>query len=82
MKFLIHNKLIIYMFPMLFLISCATTSKDVYLQSGQKGIEISCRTSNVDNCYSKAGNQCKDRGYNIIRRSEKNSNTKLIIACR
>ena len=76
------NKTLIYLFSMIFITSCAATSKDIYLQSGQKGIQISCQSSDIDSCYSKAGEQCKDRGYNIISRSEKNSNTKLVIACR
>ena len=76
------NKLLLYLFTSMFIASCATSSKDIYLQSGQKGVQISCHSSDIDSCYSKAGEQCKDRGYNIISRSEKNSNTKLVIACR
>ena len=81
-KAIMKNKLLFYLCSTIFITSCATTSKDIYLQSGQKGIQISCHSSDIDSCYSKAGEQCKERGYNIISRSEKNSNSKLVIACR
>jgi len=54
----------------------------VYLQSGKKGVIVSCPSSNMDSCYSDAGQACGEKGYNIFKKSVDGSYTKLTISCR
>ncbi len=66
---------------LLLLTSCATT-QEIYLQSGKKGIIVSCPSSDMDSCYKEAGEACGVAGYNIFRKSVDGNSTKLIISCR
>lgn len=51
----------------LFLAGCASAT-DTYTPSGQKGYAINCSGTARDwgACYSKAGDLCGSRGYDII----------------
>jgi len=67
----------------MFLASCATVdSKEVYLQSGKKGLSIKCAANDMDSCHHEAGNQCKGSGYNVFNRREDNGNIIMTISCR
>ena len=74
-------KIALYSIFVLLISSCATT-QEVYLQSGKKGVIVSCPSSNMDSCYNDAGQACGEKGYNIFKKSVDGSYTKLTISCR
>lgn len=51
------------------LTGCAT-QESVYLPDGRQGFAITCSGTdlNWDDCYAKAGNVCRSKGYEIVRR--------------
>ena len=54
----------------LFLSGCAMASK-TYTATGREGYKIDCSGSanSWGNCYKKAGDLCKERGYSVITKS-------------
>jgi hypothetical protein len=49
------------------LVGCAT-GKETYTPSGKKGYTVSCDGAVLgwSHCYEKAGEICKEKGYNIL----------------
>ena len=54
-------------FAALILTGCAT-SQETYTESGRPGYTIDCSGTarNWGMCYEKAGNICRERGYDIV----------------
>lgn len=57
-----------------FLAGCAT-QKNIYLPDGRQGFSIACNGAALswDLCYEKAGQICKNRGYEILSREGEES---------
>lgn len=55
----------------LLLLSCATSTK-TYLASGAEGHSINCSGTALSwgNCYTKAGEICGSRGYDVVNKSD------------
>jgi hypothetical protein len=55
----------------LLLAGCAT-QKTVYLPDGRQGHAIECSGTDLswNDCYAKAGETCKARGYDVVTRNE------------
>ena len=45
---------------------CAVLATPTHLPDGSMGYGINCSGSNWNSCYQKAGELCKERGYEII----------------
>ena len=65
-------KVAVIFFIILFIGSCATSSK-TYLPSGEEGYSVTCSGTALTwgNCYQKAGELWGSRGYDVISRSDK-----------
>ena len=63
----------------LLLASCVTV-KDVYLPSGEKAHAIDCSGAVMtrEMCQEKAGELCKDKGYEILSYTEEEQTTLIV----
>lgn len=63
-------------FMIILTVGCATSSK-TYTQDGSTGHVINCSGSalNWGMCYEKAGNICKECGFDILEKSSESGNT-------
>ena len=65
-------KNIILFIPVLCLLCGCVYSKDVYTSDGDLAYNIVCggTLNSWDNCYTKAGKICKEKGYEILKQDE------------
>jgi hypothetical protein len=57
---------------LVFILGCGAVASKTYLPSGEEGYTISCSANyqTWGHCYQKAGNLCRNRGYDIIMKSD------------
>ena len=88
-------KNIILFIPVLCLLCGCVYSKDVYTSDGDLAYNIVCggTLNSWDNCYTKAGKICKEKGYEVLKQDEsqydiplnpgqRGVNRNLIIRCK
>ena len=64
---------------LVFLQAGCAVAKATYALNGRAGYEINCPTG-VQDCYAKAGDLCRQQGYDVFRESE--AGFSLLIACK
>ena len=69
-------------FSSIILTSCASGPKEILLQTGKKGFEISCEKSYKEYCYLQAGEICEPKGFNLLKKSQDGSDANITISCR
>jgi hypothetical protein len=57
---------------LLALLAGCAVQKETYLPDGRKGYTITCNGTLMDwsLCYTKAGETCKERGYDVIEKND------------
>ena len=58
-----------------------TSVKPTYTQSGLAGYTITCPSGSRENCYTKAGEACGQRGYDIAQKSEE-GHLNIVVTCK
>jgi len=67
------------------LAGCGATVNKTYLPGGEEGYAVDCSsvTSEMVDCYEKAGNVCGSRGYEVASPGDiRLSNRALLIKCK
>lgn len=67
------------------LAGCGAAAKKTYLPDGEEGYAIDCSspTSEIVDCYEKAGNVCGARGYEVMSPADMRlANRALLIKCK
>lgn len=71
---------------MLALAGCASAPSvnESYGPSGKPSYEISCNnmSASLGACYQKAGEMCKDRGYNVISQHSNSPFASIVAECK